>query len=486
MTTALELHLRIVGRHDLAGQVYRQLRTSIDEGRLVDGTRLPSTRDLAAQLCVSRKTTLEAFDRLIAEGYLVTRRGEGTYVQASRQAAVATPPPILARLSSTSAWDALHETLAMQRPRDHVALAFPGGVTDRGAFPFAAWRRCLLHALRTMARGTSSYRDAAGEEELRLAISRYLAVSRGLHCPWQAVMVTQGAQQALDLLARTVIHPGDVVAMEEPGYPPARACFLAAGAHVVGVPVDDDGLCIEAMPDGARVVYTTPAHQFPLGMPMAPARREALLTWARGRDVLVIEDDYDGEYRFEGRPLDALKAADVADNVAYVGTFSKTIFPELRIGYVVAPVALQMALRKARQASDWHGCMLTQLALARFMLDGDFALHQRRMLKLYAKRRDALAAAFAGPLAPWFDAVPAVAGIHVTALLRAPATEASLLEAAQARGIGLTGLAPFHAEAQRRQGIVFGYGATSLADVETGVAMLLDLLTTLHPPLAQG
>jgi GntR family transcriptional regulator/MocR family aminotransferase len=330
-----------------------------------------------------------------------------------------------------------------------------------------------------MARGTSSYRDAAGEEELRLAISRYLAVSRGLHCPWQAVMVTQGAQQALDLLARTVIHPGDVVAMEEPGYPPARACFLAAGAHVVGVPVDEDGLCVDALPKHARLVYTTPAHQFPLGMPMAPARRDALLAWARQHDALLIEDDYDGEYRFEGRPLDALKAADVADNVAYVGTFSKTIFPELRMGYVVAPVALQMGLRKARQACDWHGCMLTQLALARFMLDGDFSLHQRRMLKLYAGRRQALSLAFAGPLARWFDAVPAVAGIHVTALLRPPLTEASLLKAAHARGIGLIGLAPFHAAAHERQGIVFGYGATPLADVQRDVAMLVELLESI-------
>lgn len=480
MTTALELHLRIVGRHDLAGQVYRQLRSAIDEGRLADGTRLPSTRDLAIQLCVSRKTTLEAFDRLIAEGYLLTRRGEGTYVQASPLAAIVEPPAILARLASTSAWDALHETLAMQRPRDRVVQVFPGGVTDRGAFPFAAWRRCLMHALRIMARGNSSYRNAAGEEELRLAISRYLAVSRGLHCPWQAVMVTQGAQQALDLLARTVINPGDQVAMEEPGYPPARACFLAAGARVVAVPVDDDGLCVDALPENVRVVYTTPAHQFPLGMAMAPARRDALLRWARKRNVLLIEDDYDGEYRFEGRPLNALKAEDTADNVAYVGTFSKTIFPELRIGYVVAPVALQVALHKARQASDWHGCMLTQLALARFMLDGDFALHQRRMLKLYAKRRLALAAAFAGPLAPWFHAVPAVAGIHMTALLRAPLTEALLIEAAQAKGIGLMGLAPFHAGAPGRQGIVFGYGATSLAEIDSGVAMLLGLLNDIR------
>jgi GntR family transcriptional regulator/MocR family aminotransferase len=352
-------------------------------------------------------------------------------------------------------------------------------VTDRAAFPFDAWRRCLLHALRIMARGTSSYRDPAGEEELRLAISRYLAVSRGLACPWQAVMVTQGAQQALDLLARTVVRPGDVVAMEEPGYPPARACFLAAGARVVGVAVDDDGLCVDALPGDARVVYATPAHQFPLGMPMSPARRDALLAWARARDALVIEDDYDGEYRFEGRPLDALKANDGADNIAYVGTFSKTIFPELRIGYVVAPAALQLALRKVRQASDWHGCMLTQLALARFMLDGDFARHQRRMLKLYATRRQALAEAFAGPLAPWFAPIHAVAGIHVTALLRAPLTEAGLLDAARARGLGLTGLAPFHASEPMRPGIVFGYGATSVADIERGVQALQALLR--HP-----
>jgi GntR family transcriptional regulator/MocR family aminotransferase len=474
------VHLSVQGSQDLAGQIYRQLRAAMVEGRLAAGERLPSTRALAVQLGVSRKTTLEAFDRLTAEGYLGARQGDGSFVnEGLHRLTEAVPPSMVTRLTATPVWERVPEALSMPVPTPTLPIDFRGGSTDRGAFPFDAWRRCMLHALRATARGFSGYRDPAGEQELRLAISRYLAVSRAVTRQWREVIVTQGAQQALDLIARVMIRPGDVVAMEDPGYPPARACFAAAGARVVDVPVDGEGLVVERLPAQARLVYVTPSHQFPLGMPMSLSRRVALLQWAQRHAALIVEDDYDGEYRFEGRPLDALKSLDQADTVAYVGTFSKTIFPELRLGYMVPPGALHQALCKARQTVDWHSCMMTQTALAKFMLDGDFARHQRRMHKLYGKRRELLLARLRGPLSPWLEPLESVAGIHLAAYIKQPIGETELIDAAARAGIGLYGLAPFHNRAGARPGLLFGYGATDLEHVERGLTGLERLLPTL-------
>ena len=253
---------------------------------------------------------------------------------------------------------------------------------------------------------------------MRGAIARYVAFSRAVACGWDDVLVTQGAQQALDLIARVVVRPGDVVAVEDPGYPPARAAFASLGATVIGVPVDAQGLVTERLPDDARLVYVTPSHQFPLGMPMTLDRRVALLEWAQRRRAVIIEDDYDGEFRFEGRPVESLKSLDRTGLVAYVGTFSKTIFPELRIGYAIPPRALRGALTKAKQIVDWHTCTLTQAALARFMLEGDFARHLKRVQKHYDARRKMLIAHLRGELAPWFDAIVPTAGIHLAAHLK--------------------------------------------------------------------
>jgi GntR family transcriptional regulator / MocR family aminotransferase len=480
VTTAPEVHLSIQGSHDLAGQIYRQLRGAMADGRLAAGERLPSTRELALQLGVSRKTTLEAFDRLTAEGYLSARQGDGSFVnEGLLRLTEAQPLSMVSRLTTAPVWDCLPEALAMPAPVPVLPIDFRGGAIDKAAFPLDAWRRDILYALRANARGVSSYRDPAGEQELRLAISRYLAVSRAVVCQWREVIVTQGAQQALDLIARAMIRAGDVVAMEEPGYPPARACFAAAGAHVIGVPVDREGLLVEQLPAGARVVYITPSHQFPLGMPMSLPRRAALLQWAQRHAALIVEDDYDGEYRFEGRPLDALKSLDQADTVAYVGTFSKTIFPELRMGYMVPPGLLHPVLCKARQTVDWHGCTMTQTALAKFMLDGDFARHLRRMQKRYAGRRTLLLKHLRGPLAHWLEPLESVAGIHMAARIKAPLGEAELIDAAAKIGIGLYGLAPFHSRIGSRPGLLFGYGATELDHIERGLTGLAQLLPTL-------
>ncbi|WP_322069534.1 MocR-like pyridoxine biosynthesis transcription factor PdxR [Paraburkholderia bannensis] len=495
----MDLHVTVSGQRDLAGQIYRQLRERIVDGRLAGGTRLPSTRELAQQLGVSRKTTLDVFERLLAEGYLIARRGSGTFVADTLERLPARSPghpnaQIRAAQEGSRAlpdghdrhdrhdsrdgnappwWQTQPEALALPRPDPRLACDFAGGVTDKSRFPFDVWRRCITDALRVQARGTGAYRDPAGEEKLRLAVSRYLAFNRAVASNWDDVIVTQGAQQALALLARVLLRPGDIIAVEDPGYPPAREAFAACGANVVPVPVDDDGLIVDKLPKCARVIYVTPSHQFPLGMPMSLARRVALLEWAQTHGALVIEDDYDCEFRFEGRSLEPLKSLDNAGLVAYVGTFSKTMFPELRVGYMVPPTALKGALMRSRQTADCHGCVLTQTALADFMLNGHFARHLRRMHQTYAARRETLLKHLRGPLAAWLEPVmPNTAGLHLAARLAAGADETALLAAARAASVGLHALAPFHLETPLQQGFLFGYGAVEVEQIDAALTSL--------------
>jgi GntR family transcriptional regulator/MocR family aminotransferase len=469
----MDIHITLQGRDDLAGQIYRQLRAGVIEGRLAAGERLPSTRDLALKLGVSRKTTLDVFERLSAEGFLRTRPGDGTFVAdglarvASRKAQATRH-----RIETQAVWSTVPQALSMPEPGRTYELDFRGGVTNKSHFPFDTWRRCINHALRLQMRGRGEYHDCAGEQDLRLAVSRYLAFNRAVVSNWQDVIVTQGAQQALDLVARAVVRPGDVVAMEDPGYPPARASFAALGATLVSVPVDDQGILVAQLPKRAKLVYVTPSHQFPLGMPMSLERRVALLEWAQQRDAVIIEDDYDGEFRFEGRPMESLKSLDRVGLVAYVGTFSKTIFPELRVGYVVAPVSLNETIRKAKQIADWHSSTLTQAALARFMLDGDFAKHLRRMHKHYEARRALLVAHLQGDLAQWFEPIVPVAGIHLTALLKNGLTEKDLVGGAVDPSLGLYGISAFYAGASARQGLLFGYGGIELDEIERAMQIL--------------
>ncbi|WP_233852706.1 MocR-like pyridoxine biosynthesis transcription factor PdxR [Paraburkholderia sp. HD33-4] len=490
----MDIHIAVEGHHDLSGQIYRQLRAGILEGRLAGGTRLPSTRDLATQLGVSRKTTLDVFERLLSEGYLSARAGSGTFVadglerlpaERSAQARAAARSRERAAAQAKAAaraqplWEQMPDSLPLPRPSVLSPLDFIGGATDKTLFPFDVWRRCVNQALRNQARSPGTYRDAAGEQQLRLAISRYLAFNRAVSSNWEDVIVTQGAQHALDLIARITLRPGEIAAIEDPGYPPAQACFTVTGARVVPVPVDREGLIVGKLPDKARLVYVTPSHQFPLGMPMSLERRVELLEWAQKRGAVIIEDDYDCEYRFEGRPMEPLKSLDRAGLVAYVGTFSKTIFPELRIGYLVPPASLHGPLLKARQIADCHGCTLTQMALASFMLNGDFARHLRRMHKAYAARRAMLLDHLQGGLARWFEPIVPTAGIHLAARLKgslASLGEEALVAAAREASIGLYGLAPFHYRVTPQPGLMFGYGSIAAEHIDAALTTLAGIL----------
>ncbi|WP_250628119.1 PLP-dependent aminotransferase family protein [Pinirhizobacter soli] len=470
----MDLQLTIDERQGLTVQLYRQLRAAIVEGRLAAGQRLPSTRELASQLAVSRKTTLEVYEKLEAEGFLAGHGAKGSFVGRGL-ASSAGRRPVSIDIVPASVWRSVPEALAMPRAGADLRLDFRGGVVDRRIIDFAAWRRAIAHAVRLQARMPGTYRDPAGEQELRLAISRYVGMQRAVACQWNDVLVTAGAQHAINLIARVMVEPGDTVAVEDPGYPPASQAMRTLGARVVPVPVDGQGMIVDAIPADARVIYVTPSHQFPLGMPMSLERRVALVEAAARRGAVVIEDDYDGEFRFDGRPVESLKSLDHAGVVIYVGSFSKTMFPDLRVGYAIAPPSLMPVLLKARQLEDWHGCTLTQLALGRFMLEGDFARHLRRAQRIYARRREALLGWIGGALAPWMEVVPSSSGIHLTALLRGT-SEAGMVAHAARLGIGLHGIAPFHAGGQGPGGLLFGYAGMDVDDINAAMSALVSEL----------
>ena len=473
----MELHVVIEGDKDLAGQLYRQLKEAIRAGRLAAGEKLPPSRLLATQLGLSRKTVSEAYARLSFDKLLEGRVGSGTFVaqgvKPRAEAAAASP---IAGAAVAERWRRMDTPLRHAAPEGSSRYEYIGGAPAQALFPHAAWRRCVLHALRQGTRSRGLYAEVEGVPALRDAIVRHAAFSRGVRAGVEDVVVTNGAQQALDLVARVLVEPGCTVAVEEPGYPPARLLFAAQGAQVVGVPVDAGGLQVERIPEGTRLIYVTPAHQFPLGMPMSARRRRALLARARELGAIVIEDDYDSEFRYEGRPTDSLQSMDEAGTVAFVGTFSKTLSPELRLGYLIAPPAILQAVCVAKHLGDWHTAIAAQWALARFMADGELHRHIRRCHAAYAQRRERLMQRLDGDLSPWFERVPATAGIHMAALARQPLDMDMLLRLARRVDVGLYPLAPFYQSGPPRQGLMLGYGAIEAADIDPSLDRLRDIL----------
>ena len=478
----MELHLIIDGDKDLGGQVYRQLADAIRAGRLAHGQQLPPTRLLAEQLGLSRKTVAGAYDRLRLDTLLVGQVGKGSFVQApARSAAPRQTGDRLSGHATLDRWRSMATPLLRLSEDGHARHDFVPGMPAPGHFPQAAWRRCVLHGLRHDQSTRGRHRPPEGLPALRAAIARHAAFARGVVCTASQVIVTNGAQQGLDLLGRILLEPGSVMVMEEPGYPPARLLFASQGARVVGVPVDADGIVVDLIPDDARLIYVTPAHQMPLGMPMSVARRSALLARARQIGAIIIEDDYDSEFRYEGRPTDSLQSMDRHGIVAFVGSFSKVLQPELRLGYVVAPDAVLDALLVAKHLSDWHVATLTQAALAKFIDDGDLHKHIRRCSAVYAGRRQQLQQLFADQLAPWFRLVPATAGFHVAALATTALDIDLLLRLARRADVGLYGLAPFYATAPQpdQRGLLFGYGAIDTLDIAPALLRVRDILQQL-------
>jgi GntR family transcriptional regulator/MocR family aminotransferase len=446
----------------LLRSLHAQLRAAILDGRLQPGLRLPSTRRLAGAFGISRNTAVAAYDLLLSEGYVVSRQGSGAYVASAlpqrigRRPATADPGNERRLAAFWRKPPATFGAPMTPAPR----LDFFLGIPDAAQFPFAIWRRLSSRALRAMSKTRFAYAPARGQAALREGIAKHVSFARAVACAAGDIVVTSGAQQAFDLLARILITAGrTVVAIENPGYPPMRAAFAAAGAKLVPVRVDAEGLVVERLPREARVVCVTPSHQFPLGCAMSARRRAALLDFAQARGAVVIEDDYDGEFRFGGRPLDALQTLDRAECVFYVGTFSKSLFPAIRLGYVVAPAWAQRALIAAKRDADWHSSVIEQETLAAFIAEGHLVRHVRRMRTIYAARREALLGALERDFSRWLEPIPSIAGLHLAAFAKAEVDVPALVDLARRHDVGVSLLRGFYAGGPARHGFAFGYGA---------------------------
>jgi len=383
-------------RESLQTQLYRQIRRLIMSGQLAAGVRLPSTRELGSQLGASRNTIVYAFDQLVAEGYLDSRVGSGIYVAdlpVARGAVISKASTANVRPISHSRVS--HRALLLSAVRVAPEYSTSGVRPFRPCqaavehFPFRTWNRARSYALRSQSNELMFETEAIGLPRLRRALTAYLRDARGVRCDFDQVIITAGAQQALSLIGTSLIDRGDPVWIEDPGYLGAKAALARAGARLIPTPIDGEGLTIPRRRSKfPRLIYTTPSRQFPLGTTMTLARRLALLEFARTSGAWVIEDDYDSEFRYAGRPLPSLQGLDSHDSVIYVGSFSKVLFASLRLGYLVVPHHLVDTFRKAKEIQTGSSPAIDQATAAAFISEGFFSTHVRRMRELYRERRD--------------------------------------------------------------------------------------------------
>ncbi|WP_406349327.1 PLP-dependent aminotransferase family protein [Streptomyces sp. NBC_00144] len=454
-------------------QVYTGLRNCILDGRLRPGASMPSTRGLPSLLGVSRNTVLEAYNQLRAEGFIEPRLGSGTYVAHSipdlhfRSRGPVAPPRPQSRLPATQPPRlSVRGRRMISAPAFEKAFwrrpeAFYPGLPAFELLPLDAWRKLSDKRLTEPRRTYLGYGSPGGYGPLRMVIAEYLSASRGVRCRPEQVIVVSGAQQGIDLATRVLLDEGEDVWMEDPGYGGARSVFRASGANVVPVPVDKDGLVVSeglARAPQARMAYVTPSHQYPLGHTMSLSRRHDLLNWAAANDSWIIEDDYDSEFRYSGRPHPALQGmSDGGDRVIYVGTFSKVLFPSLRLGYLVVPDELVDAFLMARSLTDRHQATLDQAVLADFILGGHFTRHIRRSRVAYAERQECMLDRLNQETAGIIQAEADPAGMSLVGWLPPGVSDLHVAERLAAAGIYAPPLSYFATEPQPRGALLLGY-----------------------------
>jgi GntR family transcriptional regulator / MocR family aminotransferase len=492
LATDLLVRLDPQASEGLQQQIYNGVRKAILEGIVRPGARIPSSRALAADLGVSRTTTLLAFEQLMAEGYLATRHGSGTFVshelpdglpagRDSRPTRTTKHPPLSRRIV------ALAEVPASARRVAGPPRPFRLGVPALDLFPVQIWSRLASSRTRSVTSVQLDYGPSMGLLALREAIVDYVCASRGTKCTVDQIHVVAGSQSGLSLMCNLLLDPGDRAWMEDPGYPGARSALVAAGARISPIPVDADGLDVEAgarRAGGARLAYVTPSHQFPLGMPMSLPRRLALLRWASAAGAWVVEDDYDSEFRHGERPLPCLHGLDVDGRVVYVGSFSKTLFPSLRIGFLIAPSDLHDRLREARPAGDVVPPMIEQAVLADFMGKGHFERHLRRMRVAYQERREALVAQAERLCSGVLRIRAPRTGLHVVGDLDG-VRDSRVFEEAAARGVEVMPLSAFYSGGSKAtNGLVLGFGGVRSDAVRGGMEALAAAIEAARRPSA--
>jgi GntR family transcriptional regulator/MocR family aminotransferase len=460
-------------------QLYAGVRDAILSGRVRAATRLPSTRSLASDLSISRTTVLTAFRQLAAEGYLEARVGAGTrvadalpddFLKARAQSGASAPSahfrPALSRRGRLDSWVGPAATGGVGRP-------LRPGIPALDRSTLEAWARLEAKQWRRASRELLEYGDPGGHPPLREAIAHHVRAARAVRCDPNQVLILGGAQQALYLCAQTLLDPGDLAWIEDPGYPGARAALTSAGARLVPVPVDGEGLVLTAEAKGRpKLIYVTPSHQCPLGVTMSLPRRLELLRRAAGAGAWILEDDYDSEFRYAGRPQPSLQSLDRDGRVLYIGSFSKSLFPSLRIGFLVAPAALVDTLRRVRSAIDRHSPIVDQAVLAEFISEGHYERHLRRMRGLYSQRQDTLMEAARRELSNLLEVVPTGAGIYTIGWLPPEVDDRIAAQSAAAHGVEVMPLSTFCIRRPSQGALVLGYGAYDREEIRLGVQRL--------------
>jgi GntR family transcriptional regulator/MocR family aminotransferase len=467
----------------LLQQVYLLLRTAILSHALTPGSRLPSTRQLADRLCVSRTSVLSAYDQLLAEGYVEGRTGSGTYVTQD------VPQPIIAplvpaksggrttnrRLSNAGTrFRKIAETLGAP---DNIP--FNTGCASVDAITIETWRRVAFRQAKTLEKANLYYADPIGELSLRTEVAQYLRAARAVCCEPEQIVIVSGAQQAIDLSLRALINPGDSVWVEDPGYLGARAALNAIGARLIPVPVDENGLVVSAgirAQANARAAYITPSHQYPTGAVMSMRRRLEVLAWAQEHDAWIIEDDYDSEFRYVGRPLASLQGIDKDCRVIYVGTLSKMLFPGIRIGFAVVPMDLTDVFTGAKFITDRQPPSLQQAMVTDFMRSGFLTSHIRRMRLQYREARDVVVKAVTQHMGDLIEVEVPDCGIQLMIHFKHGISDVEVAKKARAKGIVVKPLTTLYLGAPARQGLLLGYSGFDLRKLRTASLQLSEVI----------
>ena len=477
------------GAREVSATLYDQLRSAILEGRLKPRSKLPSTRSARRLFGVSRNTAQEVYDRLRSEGLVDARHGSGTYV--------ADPLPLANASNQSDAPAALDHRLNQfwlrpevsswigfwrERPdtirRDPLQIDLRPALVDPQLFPFATFRQVMSRQLRRLETRPASSKSPQGNQgnfHFRQAVAEHVALTRAIACNPDDVLVTSGAQQAFDLIARALVKPGETVAaIEDPGYPPMRVPFAAAGARLAPVRVDSEGIIVAEIPREAQIICVCPSHQFPLGMSMSSRRRKELLQFAAQTGAAIVEDDYDGEFRYDGSPVEALRNGASAEHVFYVGSFSKCMLPSLRLGFLVPPRWAMETLVAAKNALDWHSPVPLQLAVADFIAKGHLARHVRRLRGIYGERRDHLLAGLAETLGGFLQPIASFYGMHIAAVVTDERDCEGVSDALAARGIQIHALTRYFLGPADRRGFVFGYASADAATLTLAIKALTE------------
>ncbi|MGF1514279.1 MAG: PLP-dependent aminotransferase family protein [Elainellaceae cyanobacterium] len=467
-------------------QLAEVLRLAVLQKRLKPSQKLPPSRALAKSLEISRTTVTQSYELLLSEGYFEARCGSGTFVSSRLPDDYLQPERV--------AWEQPEQVGPMRLSRFGIDLlaapplsvaepdgdiSFRYGSPTVEYFPMAQWRRLLSRHCQNTAALLNYSTDAAGHMPLRMAIADYLGRSRAVRCRAEQVIIVSGSQQALDLIARLTLDQGDWAAMEDPGYRGARHCFQRQGADLQGIHVDAEGIDVEALRQchqPLKLLYVTPSHQFPTGATLPLSRRLSLLQWAQDTGTLIVEDDYDSEYRYSGRPAPALQGLDRASTVLYVGTFSKVLAPSLRLGYLVVPPAWVPIVSRAKGLCDRYSPLLEQYALADFITEGHFEAHIRRMRHRYDQRRQVLVSALNRYLGSRATILGENAGIHLMAKIETDLPDDAVIQKAQRLGVGLTSARGYYLANPNRGEFIFGYTALDEGQIEQGIQRLAKVL----------